>query len=64
MYGKRMFLPEQGSWDQVQYGQVLVLLYFTMLATLIGLYSLIRWQGVDHTPLVKQCDLLFSCSVW
>lgn len=48
----RLFGYHPNDWSEQKRWQVEILLYFTMLSFLTGIYSLAKWYFASHTPLV------------
>ncbi|WP_298439625.1 methyl-accepting chemotaxis protein [uncultured Ferrimonas sp.] len=50
---KGLFYPADHRWDQAKIRQVDTLLFFTLLSTGIGLYSLFKWSKHQHELLIS-----------
>lgn len=48
----RLFGYQPTDWTEQKRWQVEILLYFTLLSFLTGIYSLIKWYQVGHSPLM------------
>ncbi|HAS63709.1 MAG TPA: chemotaxis protein, partial [Vibrio sp.] len=49
----RLFGFQPNDWSEQQRCQIEILLYFTMLSFMTGLYSLTKWYSASHLPLIS-----------
>ena len=49
----RLFFSAHVSWTDEERQRANSLMYFTMLSFFTGVYSLVKWQAAEHTPLIS-----------
>ena len=49
---RKLFFPQQHNWDKSQSQLVEIILFFTLLSFLSGIYSFVKWYNHDHQAMI------------
>lgn len=60
---RTLFIPAKNNWDEIQKQSVDVILFFTFLSFLSGLYSFTKWFGAGHEFLIMSSIYLLAAEI-
>ncbi|QUM75650.1 chemotaxis protein [Moritella sp. 24] len=60
---RTLFFPVQNDWDDNQHQCVEIILFFTLLSFVTGIYSFVKWYNHDHQALIYTALLLTSAEL-